>query len=308
MKVVIAGGTGVIGRDLIANLAGAGYEIIVLSRYPDKHRGAMPDGVQVEYWDGAPNGEWAGLVDGADVVVNFAGENLAGEGFLPERWTAAKKRRLRQSRIGPGQAIVKAIAAAERKPKVLVQSSAIGYYGPRADELITESEPPGNDFLASIAVEWEACTEAVEALGVRRVIVRTGLIQTLESGPLTRLYLPYKLFGGVYFGNGRQYWSWIHLDDVIRAIRFLIENEQAQGPYNLTAPNPVTCREFGKTLGKVMGRPSYMPVPGFALKLVIGEVATIVIDGQRVLPKKLEELGFFFQFSEVEKALQDIIR
>ena len=308
MKDLIAGGTGVLGRALITNLAGAGYEITVLSRNPDRHRETMPDGVLVEYWDGLPNGEWTGLVDGVDVVVNFAGENLAGEGFLPERWTSEKKKRLRQSRINSGQAIVEAITAAEQRPKVLVQSSAIGYYGPRDDEPITESEPAGDDFLASIAVEWEACTEAVEPLGVRRVIIRTGLIQTLQGGPLTRMYLPYKLFGGVYFGNGRQYWSWIHLDDEIRAIRFLMENELAQGPFNLTAPNPVTCRDFGKTLGKVMGRPSYMPVPGFALKLVIGEVATIVIDGQRVLPKKLEELGFSFQFAGLEQALQDIIR
>jgi len=227
---------------------------------------------------------------------------------LPERWTGDKKRRLRQSRIDSGRAIVEAIAAAEQKPNVLVQSSAIGYYGPRDDEPITESDPAGDDFLASIAVEWEACTEAVESLGVRRVIIRTGLIQTLEGGPLARMYLPYKLFGGGYFGNGRQYWSWIHLDDEIRAIRFLLENDLARGPFNLTAPNPVTCRDFGKTLGKVMGRPSYMPVPGFALKLVIGEVATIVLDGQKALPKKLEELGFSFKFTDLEQALQDIIR
>jgi uncharacterized protein (TIGR01777 family) len=308
MKVVIAGGTGVIGRALIANLTGNGYEIIVLSRNPDKHREALLEGVQIAYWDGLSNGVWANIVDGADTVINFAGENLAGEGFLPERWTSDKKKRLRQSRINSGRAIVEAIAAAKQKPKVLVQSSAIGYYGPRDDEPITESDPAGDDFLASIAVEWEACTEAVESFGVRRVIIRTGLIQTLEGGPLTRMYLPYKLFGGMYFGDGQQYWSWIHLDDEIRAIRFLLENDQARGPFNLTAPNPVTCRDFGKTLGKVMGRPSYMPVPGFALKLVIGEVATIVLDGQKVLPKKLEELGFSFQFAEVEKALQDIIR
>ncbi len=308
MKVIIAGGTGVIGRALIAHLAGLGYEIIVLSRNPDKHREAMPEGVQIAYWDGLSNGEWANIVDGADAVINFAGENLAGEGFLPERWTGDKKKRLRQSRIDSGRAIVEAIVAAEQKPKVLVQSSAIGYYGPRDDEPITESDPAGDDFLASIAVEWEACTEAVESMGVRRVIIRTGLIQTLEGGPLARMYLPYKLFGGVYFGNGRQYWSWIHLDDEIRAIRFLMENDLAQGPFNLTAPNPVTCRDFGKTLGKVMGRPSYMPAPGFALKLLIGEVATIVMDGQNVLPKKLEELGFSFKFTDLERALQDIIR
>ena len=308
MKAVVAGGTGVIGRALIADLAGAGYEITVLSRNPDKHPSFMPDGVVFEPWDGSTVGAWARSVDGADVVVNFAGENLAGEGFLPARWTNDKKRRLRQSRIDSGKAIVEAIATAQLKPKVLVQSSAIGYYGPRGDEPILESEPTGDDFLAAIAVAWEACTEAVESLGVRRVIIRTGLIQTLESGPLARMYLPYKLYGGIYFGNGRQYWSWIHLNDEIRAIRFLMENEQARGAFNLTAPNPVTCRDYGKILGKVMGRPSYMPVPGFALKLVIGEVATIVLDGQKVLPKKLEELGFSFQFAELEQALRNVIR
>lgn len=308
MKVILAGGTGIIGQALVGSLAEDGNEITVLSRHPDRYQGTWPDDVAIAQWDGKPGGAWMGILDGVDVVVNFAGENLAGEGFLPERWNTDKKKRLRQSRIESGRAIVEAIKAAKKKPKVLVQSSAIGYYGPHGDEPIIESHPAGNDFLASVAVEWEACTAAVESLGVRRVIIRTGLIQTLDGGPLKRLYIPYKLFGGAYFGNGQHYWSWIHLDDEVRAIRFLMENNQANGPFNLTAPNPVTCRDFGRALGKVMGRPSYMPIPRFALNMAIGEVATIVLDGQRVLPRKLEELGFSFRFTDVEYALQDILK
>jgi len=307
MKIVVAGGTGIIGQALVKDLAGDGHDITILSRNPAGYQREFPD-ASLEKWDGRTVGEWAKTVNGSDVVVNFAGDNLAGNSYLPERWTKEKKKRIRSSRLESGSAIVKAIAAAEKKPKLLVQSSAIGYYGPRGNEPIYESEPPGEDFVASVAVEWEGCTSEVESMGVRRIILRTGLIQTLEGGPLNRLYLPYKLFGGVYFGSGQQYWSWIHLADEVRAIRFLMDHDSAVGPFNLTAPNPVTCREFGKALGKVMGRPSFMPVPRFAMNLVMGEVATIVFDGQRVIPTKLLDLGFTFRFTDVEEALADIIQ
>ncbi len=306
MKIVVAGGTGIIGQALIKDLAGDGHHITILSRNPAGVQREFP-GVKIVKWDGRTVGEWAKTVSGSDVVVNFAGDNLAGNSYLPERWTQAKKKRIRSSRLESGSAIVKAIADADKKPKLLVQSSAIGYYGPRGDEPIYESEPPGEDFLATTSVEWENCTSEVESMGLRRIILRTGLIQTLDGGPLKRLYFPYKLFGGAYFGSGQQYWSWIHLDDEVRAIRFLMDHESAAGPFNLTAPNPVTCREFGKALGKVMGRPSFIPVPRFAMNLVLGEVSTIVFDGQRVLPAKLLDMGFSFRFTDVVEALADII-
>jgi uncharacterized protein (TIGR01777 family) len=267
----------------------------------------LPEGVAVELWDAKTLGDWAKQVDGADAVVNFAGEGIAGDSFLPDRWSAEKKRRIRDSRLNAGQVVVEAIRAATDRPRVLIQSSAVGYYGPRGDETLTEAAAAGDDFLAQICVAWEGVTAEVESMGVRRVIARTGLILTEKGGPLERLVLPYRLYGGMYFGNGRQWWSWIHIDDEVDALRFLLENEAAVGPFNLTAPNPVTNRAFGKALGKATGRPSYMPVPGFAMRLLVGEVATVVLEGQRALPSKLEELGFTFQYPQVEPALLDIV-
>lgn len=307
MRIVITGGTGMIGQPLVQSLAADGHTVIVLSRQPDKRRPEMPDGVQLEAWDGRLLGPWAERVDGADAVINFAGEGIAGDSFLPDRWTAEKKRRIRDSRVSVGSAIVEAIRQASVKPRLLLQASAVGYYGPRGDEIVTEAAAPGDDFLAETCVVWENETADVETMGVRRVIARTGLVLTEEGGPLERLKLPYLLFGGMYFGDGRQYWPWIHIDDEIKALKFLLENEEASGPFNLTAPNPVTNRQFGKALGRVLRRPSYMPVPGFAMRLLVGEVATVVLDGQRAVPQKLQELGFSFDFPEIEAALRDVV-
>jgi uncharacterized protein (TIGR01777 family) len=278
-----------------------------LSRNPDKQRPALPEGVSVEQWDAKNMGDWSRHVDGADAVINFAGEGIAGDNFLPDRWSAEKKRRIRDSRLNAGKVVVEAIRAATDKPRALIQSSAVGYYGPRGDEMVTEDSAAGSDYLAKICVEWEDVTAEVELMGVRRVITRTGLVLTEKGGPLERLVLPYRLYGGMYFGSGRQWWPWIHIEDEVDALRFLLENEAATGPFNLTAPNPATNRDFGKALGRALQRPSYMPIPGFAMRLLVGEVATVVLDGQRALPKKLEDLGFKFQFPEVEPALLDIV-
>lgn len=307
MHIVIAGGTGLIGSRLVKSLAADDHQVFVLSRQPEKYKQALPTQVNLVQWDGKSAGDWVRYVDGADVIVNFAGENLAGEGFLPDRWTNEKKQKIRQSRSNSAYAIIEALKMAKNRPPVLLQSSAIGYYGPRGDERIVESSLPGDDFLGRVAVEWEDSTAEAETLGVRRIITRTGLIMADEGGPLERMVLPYKLFGGVYFGDGKQWWSWIHIEDELRALRFLMEHESASGPYNLTAPNPVTNREFGKILGKVMDRPSYMPVPRFAMNLLVGEVATVVVHGQRVVPAKLLELGFSFKYPELKQALEEIL-
>lgn len=307
MRIVIAGGTGLIGQPLIEGLAADGHDIVVLSRNPDRYASQMPDRVTMDRWDAVTVGKWGTHIDGADAVINFAGENLAGESFFPERWTEEKKRRIRESRVNAGKALVEAIKKVDNKPKVLIQASAVGYYGPAGDEIITESSHPGDDFLALGCIEWESTTAEVESLGVRRVVTRTGLILSTEGGPLSRLLPFYRFYVGGYFGDGQQWWPWIHMEDEIRAIRFLLESEAASGPYNLTAPNPVTNRDFGKTLGKVMGRPSIMPVPGFALNLMLGEVAKTVLVSQRVVPRLLEELEFTFQFEELEPALRDTL-
>jgi hypothetical protein len=306
MRVLITGGTGLIGRALAANLVADGHEVIVLSRNPQRATG-LPAGVRAEGWDARTAEGWGSLADGADAIVNLAGENLAGAGFFPARWTAERKRLIRESRLNAGQAVVQAVEAATQKPHVVIQASAVGYYGPRGDEVITEESPPGDDFLARLCVDWEASTAAVEEMGVRRAVIRTGIVLSREGGTLPRLLLPYRLFVGGPFGSGRQYYSWIHIADEVAAIRFLMENEAASGPFNLTAPNPLPNAEFGKVLGRVLRRPSAVPVPGFAMRLLLGEVATVVLDGQRVLPRRLQELGFTFRFPELEAALRDLL-
>ncbi len=306
MRIIITGGTGFIGRALAADLAGAGYEVIVLSRNPARATG-LPAGVRAEKWDGRSAAGWGGLAEGALAIVNLAGENLAGGGFPPARWTPERKALIRQSRLDAGAAVTEAVTAARAKPRAVIQASGIGHYGFRADKVLTEADGPGDDFLARLTVEWEASTAAVAAQGVRHVIIRTGVVLSPKEGALKQLLLPFKLFVGGPMGSGRQGFSWIHPADEVAAIRFLIENERAQGPFNLCAPQPLTNAEFARVLGKVLGRPAWLPVPGFALKLALGEVATMVLEGQKALPKRLLDLGFRFRFPDAESALRDLL-
>lgn len=307
MRVIITGGTGLLGRALAEDLAGAGYEVILLSRQPEKAT-ALPPGVRAEGWDGRTANGWGKLADGAEAVVNLAGENLAGYGFFPSRWTAERKEKIIRSRLKAGAAVVEAVEAAAIKPRVVIQASGIGVYGPRQDEELTEDAPIGSDFLAALAVEWEASTAGVEALGVRRAVIRTGAVLCTEGGALTRMLLPFRLFAGGWFGNGRQWLSWIHMADEVAATRFLIENPNASGVFNLSAPQPLTGRDFGRVIGRVLGRPAFLPIPAFALRLAFGEVATVVLDGQRALPKRLLDLGFRFRFPDADSALRDLLR
>jgi len=305
-RILITGGTGLIGRRLVAELAGAGYEVIVLSRNPARATG-LPTGARAERWDGRTAAGWGGLADGSLAIVNLAGENLAGQGFLPARWTPERKALIRNSRLDAGAAVLAAVTAARAKPRVVVQASGIGHYGFRGDEVLTEADGPGDDFLAQLTVAWEASTAAVTEQGVRHVSIRTGVVLSPDEGALKQLLLPFKLFVGGPMGSGRQGFSWIHPADEVGAIRFLIENEAAQGPFNLCAPQPLTNAEFARVLGRVLGRPSWLPVPGFALKLALGEVATMVLEGQKALPKKLLDLGFRFRFPDAESALRDLL-
>ncbi|MCB8945011.1 MAG: TIGR01777 family protein [Ardenticatenaceae bacterium] len=306
MRVMITGGSGTIGTALTRRLLADGHEVLVLSRKPEKY--SLPAGAQGVKWDGKTADHWHTYINDNTAIINLAGASIAGEGFIPSRWTAERKRAIRQSRLDVGQAVVAGIEAAAHKPKVLIQASAVGYYGPSGAEVLTESAPPGNDFLADVCVAWEATTAPVEAMGVRRVIIRTGLVLTLEDGPLPIVVLQYKLFAGGKLGNGRQWWPWIHLDDEVKAIAFLLENESAQGVYNLTAPNPLTNNDFGKVVGQVLGRPHFIPAPAFALKLLLGEIATLVLDGQRAIPQRLQEAGFSFKYTEAKAALTDLLK
>jgi uncharacterized protein (TIGR01777 family) len=302
VHIIITGGTGLIGRALAADLVAADQKVTVLSRSPERATG-LPDGVHVERWDAYTAEGWASLADGADAIVNLAGESIAAG-----RWTAERKRRIRESRLNAGRAVVQAVEMAGDKPRVVVQASGVGYYGPQADQEITEKALPGDDFLARIAREWEASTEPVEAMGVRRAIIRTGVVLSTRGGALPRMLLPFRLFVGGPLGSGRQWLPWIHIADEAAAIRFLIETAEAAGSFNLTAPNPLTNAGFGQVVGQVMGRSSFMPTPAFAMRAVFGEMATLLLDGQRAVPKRLLELGFQFRFPHAEAALQDLLR
>jgi uncharacterized protein (TIGR01777 family) len=306
MKVVIAGGTGLIGRQLTKELAKNGYEVIILSRNPEKVI-SVPQGVQVVLWDGKTVERWGEQVNGSRAVVNLSGTNIGGESFLPSRLTEERKRTIRESRIFSGKALVAAVESAEMKPDVFIQSSAIGYYGFHEDEILDENSPPGEDFFAEWR-DWEKVTAPVEEMGVRRAIVRSGVIfSTGKGSALNRLVLPFRLFGGGPIGDGKQYLSWIHEVDEVRAIRFLVENEEAQGPFNLTSPNPATNAQVGKAIAKVLNRPYYLPAPEFAFNMAFGEVGQLVTKGQRVMPERLLEHGYEFLFPELEPALQDIL-
>jgi uncharacterized protein len=302
MRIVIAGGTGLVGRALAASLAGDRHQVIVLSRTPERVNGVHP-GISVLGWDGRRVSRWATQLEGADAVVNLAGESLAAG-----RWTAARKACLLASRVAAGRAVTQAVQGAHARPRVLVQASGIGIYGPHRDELLDESYAPGDDFLGRLAVEWEASTAPVEGLGVRRVVVRSGVVLSREGGALPRLLAPFRYFAGGPLGSGRQWMAWVHIADEVRAIRYLIEHEAAQGPYNLCAPHPVTNAKFAAIVGRLLHRPSFLPAPALALRLLLGQMATVLLDGQRASSQELQKLGFEFRFPTAEEALRDLIK
>lgn len=300
MKVLITGGTGMIGTDLTESLVRDGHEVIVLTRDPGKVKPPR-SGVTLAKWDGQSASGWGHLVEGVDAVVNLAGENLASG-----HWTPARKKRIISSRVNAGKVLVSAIEKAVRKPGVFVQSSGVGYYGVKDQALLSEDSPPGDDYLASVGREWEAATQPVEKLGIRRVVTRSGAVLSLKGGALPIMLLPFRLFVGGPLGSGRQWLPWVHIEDEVRAIRFLIDNEDARGVFNLAA-QPVTNAEFAATAARVLRRPSYFRIPAFLLKLVLGEMATTVLDGQRVSTAKLTGLGFRFRFERLEDALNDLV-
>jgi hypothetical protein len=302
MRVIITGGTGLIGRALSAALLNTGNEVIVLSRNPTK-RHALPGGVRLEGWDGQSANGWGHLVNEADAIVN-----LAGEGIADGRWSAERKERILNSRVQAGQALTAAIQQATTKPKVLIQSSAVGYYGARKDELLTEAASPGGDFLARVCFEWEASTAAVDKLGLRRPIIRTGIVLSNAGGAFPKLVLPFRLFAGGPVGSGKQWYPWIHIDDEVAAIQFLLNHERATGPFNLSAPEPLTNKALAAEIGKVMGKPAFMPAPGFAMQTLFGEMATVLLDGQRAMPQRLLDLGFTFKYPTAEAALRALLQ
>lgn len=297
MKVVLAGGTGYLGRPLAAALAAQGHDVAVLTR-----GASVPQGRAVT-WNPAARepGAWALEIDGADAVVNLTGELIAGR-----RWSRARKEALISSRVEPTRRVVEAIHGAARPPAVLVNASAVGYYGAHGSEVITEREPPGRDFLAALCAKWEQ--EAERADDRTRVVrVRTGLVLERGGGALGRMLLPFKLGVGGPVGSGRQYWTWIHRYDWIALVIWALTRSDVSGPLNATAPRPVTSAEFARALGRALHRPAIVPTPAFALTLLFGEMAEVVLlSGQRVVPDKAERLGFTFRYQTIDEAFAAI--
>jgi uncharacterized protein (TIGR01777 family) len=301
MRVIITGGSGLIGRELTKSLSNDGHEVIILTRNP-KQDPQLPESARQVKWDAKSADGWGELADGAGAIIN-----LAGEGIADSRWNEERKKRIYASRVDAGRAVMAAIGQATAKPKVLIQSSAVGYYGSRQDEPLSESASCGTDFLSQVCFDWEASTAGAEGMGVRRAVIRTGIVLSNEGGAWPRIVLPYKFFAGGPLGNGKQYWPWIHMADEVGSIRFLLDNEAATGVFNLSAPEPLTNRDFGAKLGDVMKRPSLLPVPAFALNILFGEMSTVLLDGQRAIPQHLQELGYKFQYPSAQSAFAELL-
>jgi uncharacterized protein (TIGR01777 family) len=293
MRIAIAGGTGFLGRALSDRLRGRGDDVRILSRQP-----SAPGQVQ---WDPRqPAGAWTDEIGAADAVIN-----LAGEPVDRGRWTEARKNVLVDSRVTATRAIVAAMAARESRA-TLLNASAVGFYGSRGSEIVTEDSQPGDDFLARLCREWESEALAASPRG-RVVLLRTGLVLDARGGALSRLLLPFRLGVGGALGDGQQYWPWIHREDWVSLVLFAIDHSVLSGPVNLSAPNPVTNREFSRVLAQVLRRPSFLPAPAFALRLVLGEMAeAMVLGGQRAVPAKAQSAGFSFAFTDLAKALEDL--
>nr|WSY55482.1 TIGR01777 family oxidoreductase [Streptomyces sp. NBC_00886] len=291
-RIAVTGASGLIGSALVRSLTADGHEVVRLVR-------RAAHGADEVCWD--PEGQYvdAAALEGCDAVVN-----LAGAGVGDHRWTDAYKKTVRDSRVLGTAALAEAVAALDRPPRVWVNGSAIGFYGETGDRAVDEDTPPGDGFLPSLCVEWEEATTPVQEAGVRTVFARTGLVVAREGGAWAKLFPLYKAGLGGRFGNGRQYWSFVALHDEVAAIRHLIDTDGLSGPFNLTAPNPLTNREIAAAMGRVMHRPTLFTVPAPALKLVLGEMSGDVLGSQRVLPKRLLESGFTFAFPEIEGAIR----
>ena len=307
MLIVIAGGTGFLGSPLAEAYAEDGHEVRVLTRAlaPGESRHdpgtGVPGVTRVGWRPDAPDGSWTATINGADALVNLAGESIADK-----RWTPQRKAALRDSRIIPTRALVAAIAAAGTPPRVFISGSGVGYYGTAAREVLTEQSAPGRDFLAQLCVDWEA--EAERASSRTRVVtMRTGIVLERSGGALAKMLPPFRMFAGGPMGSGRQWTPWIHRIDWIEMVRWIVDTPAVRGPINATAPAPVTNRDFARALGRAMHRPSLVPAPAIALKLLLGEMATpLILEGQRAVPARAKELGFHFRYPEIDLAFRGI--
>ena len=299
MKVTITGATGLIGRRIVERLRARGDEVVVLSRDPDRAKASL--GVPAFAWDPLEDRAPLTALTGTDAVLHLAGENVA------QRWTSSCRQVIKDSREIGTRNLVAGIAAAEPRPSVLISSSAVGYYGPHGDEIVTEEDPPGRDFLAEVCVAWEREALAAAALGLRVSMLRTGVVLDRSGGALKKMLLPFRLGVGGPVAGGKHYMPWIHIDDMAGFFIAALDDGRWSGPVNACAPEPVTNKAFSKALGRALHRPAVAPVPAFALRLMYGDMAEIVVTGQRVVPRRAVELGYTFEHADLDEALHSAL-
>ena len=304
MRVLVIGATGFIGRNLVTRLVEKGNTVTVFTRSYRRAKSIFGEKVNIQQWK---TDEYILLQEVAhkvDVVVNLAGENLAAR-----RWSGDQKRKILSSRVNVGKALSFALKQSWDKPYLLIQASASGFYGFSETEEFTEKSPNGKGFLPMVTRQWEDSVRNVEEDNTRKVFIRSGPVLGRRGGMLPKMLLPFRFFAGVYPGSGKQWLSWIHIDDEVNAILHLMEDKKSSGVYNLTAPHPVRMKDFAKTLGKVLRKPAFFRVPGFLLKAIYGDMAKeTILQGQRVVPERLQEEGFEFKFPGLEEALRDILK
>lgn len=303
MRVLVLGGTGFIGRNVVNGLGVAGHRAVVLSRNKRKALGLFGDNVEIVEGDPLTRGEWQKTAAAADGVIILLGEPVMGK-----RWTPERKQSIIESRIEPTKLVVEAIAGAAKNPGVLLCGSAIGFYGNRGGELLTEESSAGEGFAADLNIAWESEADKAAAFGVRVVNLRTSFVLASRGGGLEKMVKPFRLFAGGPMGSGNQYMSWIHIKDYVGLTMAAIENSAVSGPLNMSSPNPVTNREFAKALGSVLKRPAFLKTPAAILKMIFGEASGLMLESQRVLPKKAQEFGYRFSFNHLDNALADLLK
>lgn len=304
-KIIIAGGSGFLGRRLTHYLLEKGYEVLVLSRRAHTGLPDQPGKERLRFviWDAKTLSGWEKELQGAEMVINLTGENI-GSG----RWSKKKKKKILDSRVNAALVLGKAIEKLEKKPGVYFQVSAVGFYGHGGEEELTETSPPGKGFLGRVVQEWESASEAIMRMGVRRVLMRSGIVLEKNQGVLPRMMLPFRFFLGGPLGGGRQWVPWVHIEDFVQAVVFLTLSKKHRGVFNLTAPGTVRNRDFSRILGRILKRPSFFPTPGFLLQAALGEKARqLLLYSQRVKPEKLLQAGFLFRFPELSAALADLL-
>jgi len=300
MKILITGGTGFVGTQLTSRLIKDNHEVTILTRSLKGVKGSSPG---ISYLEGDPTkkGPWQEAIKNHDAIINLAGASIFS------KWTDEHKKAIRESRVSTTQNIVEGIPSVPSKKITLFSTSAVGYYGFCGDEELVEDSPPGNDFLARIALEWEGEALKAREKGARVVITRFGIVMGEKGGALSQMIPLFKKYIGGPIGSGKQWFSWIHIKDLAEAFAFLSKHPEISGPVNVCSPNPVRNKDLAKALGRALHKPSFMPAPGFMVKLVLGEFGSVILEGQRVIPRRLLENGFVFQYADIHKALQGIV-